>query len=29
MMTGLFLKEIATKAGIQHPAQKLHFLDGC
>jgi hypothetical protein len=25
MMPGLFLKEIATKAGIQHPAQKLHF----
>ena len=25
MMPGLFLKEIATKAGIQHPAQKLLF----
>jgi hypothetical protein len=24
MMPGLFLKEIATKAGIEHPAQKLH-----
>ena len=24
-MPGLFLQEIATKAGIQHPAQKLHF----
>ena len=24
-MPSLFLKEIATKAGIQHPAQKLHF----
>jgi len=32
MMPGLlclFLKEIATKTGIQHPTQRLHFLDGC